>query len=44
MDLFFQLQDYNSHMTTADGNTRKQNSQCMNTVLQNMNGNWKLLL
>ena len=31
--------DYNSHMTTADDNTHKQNSQCMNTVLQNMNGN-----
>ena len=30
--------------TTVDVNTLKQNSQCMNTVLQNMNGNWKLLL
>ena len=27
--LFFQLQDY-----TADGNTRKKNYQCINTVLQ----------
>ena len=43
IDHFFQLQDYNSHKTTADGNTRKQNTQRMNTVLQNMNGNWKLL-
>ena len=34
IDLFFQLQT-----TTADGNTRKQNSQCMNTALQNMNDN-----
>ena len=25
VDLFFQLQDYNSHMKTADGNTLKQN-------------------
>ena len=39
IDFFFQLQDY-----TADGNIRKYNSQCMNTVLQNMNSNWKLLL
>ena len=38
-DLFLQLQDYYSHMTTVDGSTRKQNSQYMNTVLQNMNGN-----
>ena len=29
--------------TTNDGNTHKQHSQCTNTVLQNMNGNWKLL-
>ena len=29
---------------TSDGNTLKQYSQCMNTVLQNMNGHWKLLL
>ena len=37
---FFPVAGLNdSHMTTADGNTRKQNSQCMNTVLQNMNGN-----
>ena len=28
----------------ADGNIRKQNFQYMNAVLQNMNGNWKLLL
>ena len=42
IDLFFQLQDYNSDMTTADGNTCNQNSQCMNTVLQNMNGNRKI--
>ena len=24
--------------TTADGNTRQQKSQCMNTVVENMNG------
>ena len=29
---------------TSDGNTHKQYSQCMNTVLKNMNANWKLLL
>ena len=29
---------------TSDGNTLKQYSQCMNTVLQNMNSHWKLLL
>ena len=29
---------------TSDGNTHKQYSQCMNTALQNMDGNWKLLL
>ena len=29
---------------TSDGNTLKQYSQCMNTVLHNMNGHWKLLL
>ena len=29
---------------TSDGKTLKQYSQCMNTVLQNMNGHWKLLL
>ena len=26
-------------VTCANANTRKKNSQCMNTVLQNMNGN-----
>ena len=36
---FLPLQDY-----TADGNTRKQNCQCMSTALQNMNSNQKLLL
>ena len=35
---------FSCRTTAADGNTRKQNSKCMNTVLQNMNGNWKLLL
>ena len=37
--IFLQLQD-----ATADGNTRKQNYQCMNNVLQNISDNWKLLL
>ena len=34
IDLFFQFHDY-----TAGSNTRKQNSQCMNNFVQNMNGN-----
>ena len=39
IDLFFPV----AGLQTADGNMCKQNFQCMNNVLQNMNGNWKLL-
>ena len=36
---------FSSYSTTRAGcNTCKRNSQCMNTVLQKMNRNWKLLL
>ena len=34
----------NCRSKTSDSNTREKRSRCMNTVLQNMNDNQKLLL